>query len=104
MTHQSQWDADHSAPFRDVPYEGYEAAAARVIAIGYDRLTDWEARFRRYTHPGSFGDSGCEFAYAVAYRLRPDFDRRSLRGLKDYDAAVSRAVEALSRQATGEAA
>ena len=101
MHGSAQWEGDHAAPYRDVPHEGYEAAAARVIAIGYDRLMDWAGRFRRYTHPGSFGDSGCEFAYSVAYRLRPDVDRcprRVLPGFEAHDAAVATAVEALSRQ------
>ena len=62
-------NADHNAPFRDIPYQSDADKIARVVAIGPERLVDWWERFRDYTHPGTYGDSGCEFASSVAYLL-----------------------------------
>ena len=65
----SQRDTDHDAPFRDVMGEGDDGVAVRIAAIDQVALREWWERFGRYTHPGTFGDSGCDRTYSVACAL-----------------------------------
>ena len=86
---QTQRETDHAAkPFRDVPFETERDAAERIAGIGRDRLMTWYRRAGRYTHPGSFGHSGVERTFGVAYALHHGTAR---------DALTQRVVRKLDR-------
>lgn len=101
MSHVDQKAADHSAPFRNVPGESFGEAVSRVAEIGRDRLLDWWARFRHYTHPHTFGHSGCEFAEAVAYHLNrgDEPNGNTIASLSRYDYAVIAALRQIRKDA-----
>ena len=67
-----QWETDHAAPFKDVPFETDREAAQRIAGIGRRKLRAWYKRFRHYSHPGSYGDCGCARAFSVAFDLFND--------------------------------
>lgn len=71
--------ADHLAPFADVSGEGEDGAAERIARIDETMLHRWFNRFRHYTHPGSYGQCGCERAFEVAFQtFTPDVSMGAL--------------------------
>lgn len=91
----TQRETDHAAPFATVLYETSGERILRVASIGKARLTDWYSRFGGYTHPATYGDSGCDFAASVAYRLKNP-DLRTIDHWSGYDYDIARAVELLN--------
>lgn len=99
ITYSEQRELDHAAPFKDERGEDAAAGIARVVGIGRARLLDWYSRFGGYTHPATYGQSGCEFASTVAYHLTHGTDPTTLpptiAGLRPYDYHVSHALKLL---------
>jgi hypothetical protein len=60
-------DKDYQPPFSDVRGETPGEAIGRVVAIGAPALTAWWARVKDDTSPGTYGETGHEFAGSVAY-------------------------------------
>lgn len=107
MSYFEQREKDHAAPFRDERGEDAAEGIARVVAIGRAGLLDWYSRFGKYTSPGTYGQTGCDFAACVAYHLTNNTDPTTLpptiAGLRPYDYHVSEAIKRLNAEQAAEA-
>jgi len=91
-----QYDQDHAAPYRDKVCEGSGERIQRVASIGRANLLAWYARTKNNTYPDTYGQSGCEFAFSVAYEMVHG-DRRTIDKLNGYDYDVKRAIEIINQ-------